>query len=314
VNTLEESKFHPLANIFPLMDDASFEELVDDISKNGLTDPVIMLDGKILDGRNRWKACQRLGIAHKEVQFEQLKLGSDDPAAFVWSRNTVRRHLTPAQRDLAAQAMEELSWGQSPDRVAAKNSGGSSPAKKPKTRKQIAKETGATVIGMNRAAVVRKKGVPELVQAVEKDDLSLHTAEKIARLPEEEQREVLASDKPEAEANRREHIRPKRAVKAPSATVTMRGHMTGHQSGIRDVQLINRFWTEHAEEIEKLDAGDLRRFIKDLEESRRAASQLLTLLAEKLVPEWTLPGKQPALLSTALNKIDAAAGDGPESE
>lgn len=311
MTTTDNAHFHPLANVFPLMDDDAFEELVADIDANGLTDPVVMLDGKILDGRNRWKACQRLGIPHREIKFSDLKLGSDDPASFVWSRNTVRRHLTSNQRDMAAQAMEELAWGQHPDKAGENSTESSAPARKPKTRKQIAAETGATVTGMNRAKRVRSKGTEEVVKAVESGDLSLRAADRIARLPEEEQVEVLKSENPASAAARKEQSREKRPVtrKAPSPTVTMKGHMTGHQSGIRDVQLVHKYWAEHADEIEKLDGDDLRRFIKDLEESRRAASQLLTLLGEKLIPEWKLPGKQPALLSTALNKIDNAESE-----
>lgn len=315
MNALENAKFHPIANIFPLMEGDEFEALVSDISQNGLTDPVVMLDGKILDGRNRWRACQRLGIAHKEVQFDQLTTGSDDPTAYVWSKNVVRRQLNAGQIAMAAERLETLRHGQRADFAAAKDDE-TSPETSPKTRKQIAKETGASPASIAKARRVRKQGAPKLAEKVETGELSLNAAEKIAVLPPEEQEEIMASDKPEVEASRREAARPKKqAVRksAPGPEVVMKGHMTGHQSGIRDVQLVAKFWAEHAELIEKLDGKDLRRFIKDLEESRKATGQLLTLLGEKLIPEWTLPGRQPSMLSTALNKIDLAAKDGGES-
>lgn len=306
--TTENSRFHPIANIFPLMDGDEFEALVADIKANGLTDPIVMLDGKILDGRNRWNACQRLGIAHKEIKFEQLKLGSDDPTAFVWSKNVMRRQLNAGQIAMAAEKLETLRHGQHPE----KSEGETSPeVSAPKTRKKIAKETGASAASIAKARRVRREGKPELAEAVEKGEITLNAADRIASLPEEEQDEVLKSEEPAKEAARKEQARQKRPVtrKAPSPTVTMRGHMTGHQSGIRDVQIVHKYWAEHADEIGKLDGDELRTFIKDLEESRRAASQLLTLLGEKLIPEWTLPGKQPALLSTALNKIDQAESE-----
>lgn len=303
----DNPRFHEIANIFPLMDDESFEALVKDIDENGLTDPVVMLDGKILDGRNRWLACQSLGIAHREVKFDQLKLGTEDPHAFVWSRNVQRRHLNAGQIAMAAEKLETLKHGG--DRTG-ETSG------EVLNRKKIAKQTGASAASIDKAKRVRRQGKPELAQAVEKGDLSLNAADKIARLPEEEQDEVLKADNPVAEAVKREAKREKRPVarKAPNPSVVMRGHMTGHQSGVRDVVLIHKFWAEHADEIENMDPADLRAFVKDLEEARRASSQLLSLLAEKLIPEWTLEGKQPALLSTALNKIDRAAGAVEESE
>lgn len=300
----DNPRFHPIANIFPLMDDDAFAALVKDISENGLTDAVVMLDGKILDGRNRWLATQELGIPHREIQFEQLQLGSDDPMSFVWSRNVQRRHLNAGQIAMAAEKLETLKHGG--DRTG-ETSG------KVLNRKQIAKQTGASPASIDKARRVKRQGKPELAQAVEKGDLTLNAADQIARLPEEEQEQVLKSENPVAEAARREQKREKRPMKPPNPSVTMRGHMTGHQSGIRDVVLVAKFWAEHTEEIEKLDGGDLRSFIKDLEESRRAASQLLSLLAEKLIPEWTLPGKQPVLLSTALNKIDRST-EGADGE
>lgn len=299
MTNLETAMFHPLANVFPLMSDEEFRALVVDIDANGLTDPIVMLEGKILDGRNRWKACQQLGIPHREIKFDELKLGSDDPAAFVWSRNTVRRHLTSGQRDMAAQKLEELGWGGNRSKLSTESL----------TREKIAEKTGATVTGMARAAKVRKRATPKVVKAVEDGDLSLRAADRIADLPKEEQEEVMESPKPAEEAARRVQTKKRVAParKGPSPATVMRGHMTGHQSGVRDVQLIQKFWAEHADEIENMDTSDLRTFIKDLEESRHAAGQLLSLLSEKLIPEWTLPGRQPASLSTALNKIDAAS-------
>lgn len=323
----ENPRFHPIANVFPLMGEKEFADLVEDIRANGQMDPIVMFDGRILDGRNRYLAIEEINkdlpvnerMPHTEIKFEQ-KWPGRDPADFVWAHNVARRHLTQPQIDFAAQALEELGWGGKPgNRNAAKDKTEMSTdtPEGPKTRKQIAEETGATVTGMARAAKVRKSGTTKVQKAVRDGDLSLRAAHRIAGLPPEEQEEIMQGDKPARESARREAlaVTPKKTpARKVSPTVTMKGHMTGHQSGIRDVVLINKFWAENKDKIVELDAADLRSFIKDLEESRRAASQLLTLLADVLVPKWPLEGKQPPLLSTALNKIDLAAknGEGPE--
>ena len=48
-------EFHPFANVFPLLDDDDLGTLTEDIRENGQREPVILYDGKILDGRNSMK-------------------------------------------------------------------------------------------------------------------------------------------------------------------------------------------------------------------------------------------------------------------
>jgi len=73
------------------------------IRKNGLQNPITLFEGKILDGRNRYLACQMLNIEPKYVQFEDK-----DPMAFVISHNLCRRHLSESQRAMVAAKVVAL--------------------------------------------------------------------------------------------------------------------------------------------------------------------------------------------------------------
>jgi|SRR6516164_3945695 hypothetical protein len=86
-------KFHPLADIFPLMEGQEFDELVADIGKNGLQENIVIYEDKILDGRNRYRACKGAGVSY----FSSAYVG-DDPLGFIISRNLHRRHLTEEKR------------------------------------------------------------------------------------------------------------------------------------------------------------------------------------------------------------------------
>ena len=50
-------EFHPLADIFPMLDDNELKALAEDIKTKGLTEPITLYEGKVLDGRNRYRAC-----------------------------------------------------------------------------------------------------------------------------------------------------------------------------------------------------------------------------------------------------------------
>jgi hypothetical protein len=87
---------HPLANRLPLMEAEEFEHFVDDIARNGQREPIVIHEGKILDGRNRYRACEALGRHPKTRTFDPKTEGSPD--AFVISVNLKRRHLTAKQK------------------------------------------------------------------------------------------------------------------------------------------------------------------------------------------------------------------------
>ena len=53
---MDEFEFHPIANLFPLMDDASLAELADDIKAHGLKEWIKLWQDKVIDGRNRYHA------------------------------------------------------------------------------------------------------------------------------------------------------------------------------------------------------------------------------------------------------------------
>lgn len=98
-----EYKPHPLANIFPLITGDEFVALKSDIKANGLREAILLLDGQILDGRNRFRACQEVGV---QPAFRDYT--GDSPAEFVMSMNIHRRHLDASQRAMVAAKFEPL--------------------------------------------------------------------------------------------------------------------------------------------------------------------------------------------------------------
>ena len=117
-------EFHPIANIFPMMGEEELGELADDIMENPLFQPIVIYEGKILDGRNRYRAfCDYCGADELPREyFEDIKIypsgepavmdyEGDDPVGYVWSNNMVRRHLTQSQKAASVAERETVGKG-----------------------------------------------------------------------------------------------------------------------------------------------------------------------------------------------------------
>ena len=103
---MNELTFHQYCNLLPDMSPDDFDALKDDISQNGLINPIMLLNGQILDGKHRYLACKAVSIEPKFTTFS----GDDEQALhYVISQNISRRHLEKSQRAaLAVSAKYEF--------------------------------------------------------------------------------------------------------------------------------------------------------------------------------------------------------------
>ena len=168
-------KPHPISEIFPAMEGAEFDALVEDIKAHGLLHPLVMYQGKILDGRNRWRACEALGIKPKTTDYR-----GDDPLGHVLSLNLTRRHLDASQRAMVAARMATLKAGQRPTAIAVGA-----------TQDEAAKKLNVSPDSIGRARAVVEHGTPALVAAVDRGDVAVSVASKIAHAPKKVQREAV---------------------------------------------------------------------------------------------------------------------------
>ena len=107
---------HPLALAIPEMLTDEHVDLVKDINAHGLREPLVIFEGKILDGRHRYRACVRLGIEPATKDFTGT---AEQAKAFVHSLNVERRHLSFEQRQKLVHVELERDPAQS-DRAIAK--------------------------------------------------------------------------------------------------------------------------------------------------------------------------------------------------
>ena len=98
--------FHELASIFPMPGADEISALANDIAKHGLLNSIMLFEGKILDGRVRYLACQQAGV---EAKFEEF--AGPNALAYVISSNLHRRHLDESQRAMVAAKVANLGIG-----------------------------------------------------------------------------------------------------------------------------------------------------------------------------------------------------------
>lgn len=166
-------ELHPLCTLFPRLNGAEFNALRDDIKANGLRSPIVLHDGMILDGGNRYRACIEAEVEPVFAEFEGGNLVS-----FVLSANLHRRHMKEGQS--AAIVSSAADWA-----AAAKQggTGANRHAGKEQTGKiatlqtvaQRAAESGASERTQRMADKVAKAD-PELAKQVAHGEVSLPKA------------------------------------------------------------------------------------------------------------------------------------------
>lgn len=179
-----EYDIHELCNLFPVMPQDQFNALVDSIRDNGLLSPVILHEGKILDGRHRYKACINLGI---EIKFETYT--GEDALSYVLAHNLSRRHLDESQRAMIGAKLATLKGAGRPKRE--------NPQKSGITAKEAATKMNVGTRLVEDAKKVLSAGSDELIEAVNSGKVTVTAGAKIAKLEPEQQIQVVADARPD---------------------------------------------------------------------------------------------------------------------
>jgi hypothetical protein len=189
---MQNMKTHWVADMYPLNEE-DVAALAEDIKANGQIAPILALkDGRIIDGRNRWLACHKAGV---EPMMEIINPNGEQVAeeklfSMATSCNSMRRDMTTSLRAcLAAEAWKKLY-----------------PEGAPKTGK-VRTDSDLTYIAFAKKAFKASRDPAKQALAIlnhdpsgelmaqAKDSLSkaysIYEQEKIQRLKERENREIL---------------------------------------------------------------------------------------------------------------------------
>ncbi len=217
-------KVHPAADAFPMMLELELATLTEDVGENGIQVPTVFwtptllhdfpgprakqrqqVEIFLLDGRNRLEALWRhyeLGeeVGEREKHFRWLLraaidgsseeavlvYGDDDPWERVISANLHRRHLDASQRAMVAAKIATARQGERTDlaQISARS------------QADAAQLLNVSRGRVQNAAAVRRDGIPELVEQVERGEIAVSAAATIAQKPPGEQREIMQRPAP----------------------------------------------------------------------------------------------------------------------
>ena len=158
---------HELCALFPPMAEEQYQDLLAGIKAHGgLRVPIVLHEGRVLDGWHRLRACRELGIEPKTEAFG----GTDDDAlGFVIDMNIARRQLDQTQRATVAARIATMRQGERNDlRQNCRTSQGAA-----------AQRLKVSVSSLRAAKRVLEGGAPEVIAAMEAGQLKVSAAKQL---------------------------------------------------------------------------------------------------------------------------------------
>lgn len=295
---------HPVAGMFPLMSADELGGLVEDIRSHGLREPIwLHPDGRIVDGRNRYRACLEGAVQPRFQTWD----GSGSLVDFVLSLNLHRRHLNQSQKAVIALRVEEQCAAEAKGRQGARSDlpemtqGASNieailpqcNGRGPQAREVAAAAVGVSARYMQDAKKVAEEA-PEMIPEIESGEMTVSQARQ--RLPNP--RKVLARERAERavrlakEGRTAQQIAEELGVSDSSVGNYLKDADQAPQVGDRSA--INRLTAratglalaadQASGAVKNPEAGEVAQWVDDLTQTIRSLSQLRTRIKERNQP------------------------------
>jgi hypothetical protein len=97
--------FHELASLMAMIESKAKEDFKADIKLKGIQTKMMLFQGRLLDGRNRYTCGKELGFEFSEKDFDLFTGTYAEAEAYVISTNMMRRQMTNTQK---AEVVERM--------------------------------------------------------------------------------------------------------------------------------------------------------------------------------------------------------------
>ena len=175
-------EYHDLCTMFPPMAADVFAKLVESVRAHGPKRPVVLHEGKILDGRHAYLAYREVGVPFTVREWAG-EFGS--PLEFVLQLNETRRELTPSQRAALAVEVKRRLGGEYREAQTAALKRGDEPGSRLGNRAQTgggAREEAAEALNVSARYVSDAERIaeasPEAFEAVKRGEKTIPEAKR----------------------------------------------------------------------------------------------------------------------------------------
>jgi transcriptional regulator with XRE-family HTH domain len=194
-----DSEFEAMIPPLSVEESAALEE---NLLRNGCRHALVVWNGVLVDGHNRYKICKKLGIPFRTTPLERID-SRESVIAWMIDNQLARRNLTAFQRiDLAAKKGDVIAALAEKRKAAGTNQHSSLPSDLTEgsaidTRNEIAKAAGVSTGTMSKFKKIKESAVPEVIEKARSGEIKIDVAAQVATLPKDEQ-VALAAAGPDA--------------------------------------------------------------------------------------------------------------------
>jgi hypothetical protein len=212
-------------SLIPPLDSDERAQLEANLAADGCRDPLVVWRrageplecAVLLDGHNRYEICTRLGIHYEIVEVQGVE-SVDDARLWIVRNQLGRRNITAFVRTelvliakpiIEAKAKANQQGGQG-GILLRENSHEAT-----RTDETLADMAGVSSNTIRKVERIQQEAPPELIEAVRRNDVSIHLASQVVDLPDEERTQAIEdalSDLAHAPQVLREAVRTYRAI------------------------------------------------------------------------------------------------------
>lgn len=165
-------------SLIPPLSADEFQQLEENILSEGIRDPLVISDGILIDGHNRYKIAKK-----HNLPFNTVKMHFDNRAEIIkWiiKNQFGRRNLSAYERSILALKLKPVIAAQAKVNQSTHTQTGYQPLLNPSnainTRAEIARAAGVSEDTISKVEKIEKTATPEIKAAVKSGEMSIHKA------------------------------------------------------------------------------------------------------------------------------------------